>query len=354
MNLDVANVMASLAISCYLIASWNSPLSLPIMVIIGALWFASPWVILAAKLDVWFVRLRVVQFCFLLVAALISTLSPVPASHFQEWAKRTAAKELRPIDQQEVTSIWKTLQWFTQEGAPAVWYSFDQNTGYRLFAAPGHDPATNQELQAVGDAETRNRVVAYFRVKEEGQARQARFELEQAEAASRANLIREYVTPSYRDQKSPAAGIALFVLAQDGRGEGSLSEDIANALTSAGIQNSRSIFTAAYLRSETFQQYLNGTLSLNRSFRTEDYAAQLLIVRTRVSFSRNEPIDSVAMTAANMIWTIQLITAADGQVIRRKEINVKGIGFHESNAKENAVQRAKVELQKIAPSIVTP
>jgi hypothetical protein len=222
-NLDILFVAVSVDLFAYIFPVWNISTAFPILILLALLWLFAPWTIYVARKDMVFIKVRIGQLTLLVFAALICAASPIPMKHFQWGARREIVNKLRPFEQTEITAQWKSLVWFTQEGAPNVWYSFSADRGYHLFSAPGHDPETNQELLPVNDGVTKDLIAGKFREEEGAKERQSELEQQkqsadaQAQAArdaedSRAKLIREYVLSDSANAGVKEHSVALIVL----------------------------------------------------------------------------------------------------------------------------------------------
>jgi hypothetical protein len=379
-SLDFLNLSISVALLCYFIPSWEISAAFPIFAIIALLWLFAPLTAFVAHQDRLFVNLRLSQLGLLFIVTFVAVLSPVPMSHFQVWAQRETANKIRPVEQREVTANWSTLQWFTQEGMPLVWVSGNADRGFRLWASPGHDPDTNEDLKPVADNATKDSIVAHFTAKKAARDKQvasenekhaaevklenekrladaktaaetARAQKEKDIAETRQRLIREYVYSGSLNANEGVAIPVLIVLTGDHREEPVLSERISKILTAAGFTHRRSVFTPAFIASNYFEGILAGKQPLEQSFHAADFAGKLLVIQTGIAFSKENPVASVDMLAGDATWDVRLISTADARVEQSTVIKVRGVGFKEAGAQENAVTRAETEFQKQIPSL---
>jgi hypothetical protein len=390
MNLDVLNVLFSAAMFCYIFPAWTNPTLQPVLISLELVWLFAPWIILMAiKSPAPFIKCRLFQLPVLLVAVFVTILSPVPVSHFQWWAKHEAAQKMRPFETMEITSGWATLKWFTQEGAPAVWYSFSSDRGYHIFNTPGVDPDTNQELLPVLDRTTKDAIVSSFlsiqkKQEEEREKllKKQAIETKEREERSREQSIaaakvlserqqaerqvaEERVTKEKRDayeklvskyvgsaipENSKLGPIAFVVLDSDFRQDSALSEKISKSLASAGLKNDRLLFTRAFFESPFFRGILSEKAETEQ-FHAEEYAARILAIQVTTTFHKTEPVESVQMTAADTVWNVRLISTSTRQIIHTREIKETGIGFKEGTAQANAYDRAEVQLAKLIPAL---
>lgn len=380
LNLDVLNILINISLLFYIFPSWSNPAVSPIMILLAALWLFAPFGIFVIHRDDLFIRVRLVQFAIVLTLAFVTILSPVPMGHFQTWAQRQTASKLRPVNQEEITGRWAELQWFSQEGASNVWFSFSIDRGYHLYSAPGFDPATNQELQPVLDKATKDLIIASFLAQKAAQERAIQLEREHALAESaakekeatlerqriladskaqderakvelRERLIHDYVSSGVINNAEKRHATALFVLNGQKTPDPILAERLSKCLNDAGLPNDRTVFTPAYPVSTYFRELLDGKSATERLFHPEDFAALVLVIQTSSSFSRTLPVESTEMIAADITWSLKLIEPSAGQTVHSLEIKDRGVGFKESTALKNANARAEAQLVKIAPSL---
>lgn len=374
-NLEIFYILISAGLFAHIYPSWIFSTTLPIWALIVLLWLFAPWAVYLAKLDGIFIKLRLIQLGILIAGTLLIVASPVPMKHFQWWAQREVANKIRPVEQKEITANWAALQWFTQEGAPNVWYSFSVERGYHLFAAPGHDTDTNQPLKPVTDKATKDTIVAAFNEQKKAQEEQAVLknqkrlteleaqkqqatldsQRELAELAAqnekrnvetRERLIRENVFPSAVNAATTDRPLALIALDARQLQDFVLTDRISKLLSAGGLRHETVVFTPTFLASPAFQEILMGNQSRERSFHPEDFASHVLVIQPATTISTQNPVNGVEMLAADTIWTVRLISLSDYRIEDSEEIKVRGVGFKESDAKNLAIERASVEMQK--------
>ncbi len=87
--------------------------------------------------------------------------------HMDQWKERAVGVLGKvigsPIPRVEITSKWKTLEWFNNQGEAQVWYSGSERDGYRLWQSKGYDPDTNQEFKQVESKIIRDHLVDFFK-----------------------------------------------------------------------------------------------------------------------------------------------------------------------------------------------
>lgn len=372
-SLDVLFIAINFDLFAYVFAGWNISTAYFILVLLAFLWICAPWGIHVAKRATAYIKVRIGQSAVLVVAALVCAASPIPMQHFQWGAQRGIISKLRPFEQTEITARWKTLEWFTQEGAPNVWYSNNPDGGYRLFSTPGTDKQTGEQLMPVSDRETKERIVSKFNDDEAALARkteldkqerlaaaEARASQEKADALALAEkgkreaherLVQEYVSTGI--QANAGKRTALVVLNGEEQESSQLAARILNVLTVSDVQTVSPVFTSAFIRSAEFQDIMTGHVMPDRAFHPEDYAIQLLIIEVSETFDTDRPDGSTEMRTDDLVWAVKVISPHDGRVEFSKEIRVRGIGFKDSDAQHLAVERAEGQLKKLVPSLVS-
>jgi hypothetical protein len=371
-NLDILFIAISIDLFAYVFPVWDILTTYPILILLALLWLFAPWAIYVARKDVVFIKIRIGQLVLLILAAFICAASPVPMSHFQWGARRELVKKLRPFEQTEITAQWRSLDWFTQEGDPRVWYSTNAEGGYRLFSTPGTDSQSNEPLLAVRDKATKEKIITRFKEEETAEwkkvelaqqrrmaAVQAEAEREKAEALARAErerieirerLIHEYISNGIK----PRVGhrTALVVLDGEDQETSKLAPHLSKILGDAGVQTENPIFTSAFVKSLDFQNIVEGKVMPDRQFHSEDYAFRLLLIEASETAGRARPDGITEMETDDLVWVVKLISPSDGRVEFRNEIRAKGIGFKDADAQHLARERAESQLMKIAPAIL--
>lgn len=381
MNLDVLNILFSASLFCYAFPSWSNPTVRPILLILLFLWLFGPSTLLMMQKDSLFIRLRVGQLALLLFVSLATVLSPVPVSHFQWWARREVANDIRPVEQEEITAGWASLQWFSQEGAPNVWFSHSDDRSYHLFSAPGYDPETNQELKPVVDKATKDLIVSSFLKKKQAQDQQmlleqqkqlaetkareerekdqqlvdAKAQAERKEADTRVQLTHEYVLSNESSTVKNRQSTTVIVLNAQQEADTVLRERLSKSLSAARFVNDGPTFTEAFIASPLFRDLVAGKPASKTPFHVEDFTAHLLVVQIAFAYSPTKPVgESLPMMAADTTWGVRMISASNGELEHHFEIKERGVGFSEATARENATERAEEQLIKLVPSLGFP
>lgn len=378
-NIDLGNVLISITLMLYVFLSMEIGKAYPIFVILAVLWLVVPMGAYVGGRDSLFIGLRVAQLGILFVAALFSVLSPVPIKHYQLWAQKEAATKLRPVEQKEITSDWKEIQWFTQEGVPLVWFVL-RSDGYHLFNTPGHDPETNEELRQVINKVTRERIVASLRTRtgireaeskaeserkadEERTAAEktARARVVSAEAArvereravvrekseTAARLLSAYVSPEFTKGNKGKAGTSVVVLDERNQENATLSVRLSRALNGSGFGTVVGVFRSAFFSSEDFARLISGQIEAEPRFRASDYLDRLLVVQISTRLVEGNIQTDKELVSAETAWKIRLISTGSGRLQYEGEIRERGIGFKQPVASANAIERAESQFLRI-------
>ncbi len=194
----------SLGIFVTLFPIWRSPGAFPLLLLVLACWVTLPACGFSEFCKRIYPCVRAVQLLLLFGLLVVQMAFP---QHVKQMAwqsgKVFGGMLTRSIEQKEITSDWKTLQWFNNQGEPQVWYSGSEEEGFHLWAAPGFDQS-NRELQAVADGKIKNRIIARFAeqekranyllaLKTEGERRQEQAEKERQAVADAEKAERDRV-----------------------------------------------------------------------------------------------------------------------------------------------------------------
>jgi hypothetical protein len=197
-NLDFLFAAICFDLFAYVFPPWKISTTLFIFVLLAFLWISAPWAILAAKQAATYIKIRIAQLAVLVVVSFICAASPIPMQHFQWSAQRELVRKIRPFEETEVTTQWRTLEWFSQEGASNIWYSMDPNGDYHLFSTPGTDKQTGEQLKSVSDAETKNQIIKKLEDEETTLKRKMALEQKLQLAEHQASAAKVRGTPSVR------------------------------------------------------------------------------------------------------------------------------------------------------------
>jgi hypothetical protein len=397
LNFELVALFSNIALLAYIVPNWDLSATYPIFIFIAFIWLFLPWLAYLAKNVSLFLTIRVVQVALLIVFALVSVASPVPMRHYQWWAQREVAKKIRPTGQHELTADWEKLQWFTQEGIPNVWYSGDDEHGFRLYSSPGHDVETNEELKPVSDKETRSRIIARFiraeraheaqaqeekgrqlRANEEADARavaeRARRAAENEQklsdiAAAEARKATEAAEVQAQQRRDDAVRLAELYLcdgASASRGanqlavvarmphevDSLLTEKLTGLLSSQKVPISRSVFKPAFFTSPQFERLMHGEAESDELFKPQEFARRILVVNIATTSGASAPANGVTMTTVDMDWRIVVLSVAERRVDELGVIRVRGIGFKTEDAEAMAYERALTVFSMRLPSVV--
>lgn len=362
LNIDLFVVSVNATLLCYVLFSWSFEAAAPVVVIATGVWLFGPWIAYLVKWELVYAWVRAGQIIVLLFAAGLIVASPVPMGHYQSWAKRRSAEKLRPEGQREITANWESLQWFSQEGTPLVWYS-KSPAGYRLFAAPGFDPQTNERLQAVSDRADRDNIVAAFRAnaEEAALARRAVEERAALEATERAlqkkstdeeaqrlaavaahdALISKY---TYRPASGPP-GLVLIAL-RDRSEDVAISGRLSEVLHSASVESHTAVFTPEFISSDIFADMRQGRWRDGRDFNTAEFASAILVIELTERTAPQEPADGVSMIRCEMHGLVRLFSISTFREELSVAIDARGTGFEDVAARNMTIDRLTEEFVK--------
>jgi len=330
-NLEIFFVLTSIVLFSYIYPSWNLSATIPIWGLIVFLWIFAPWTLYLRKRDHAFIKLRIIQFGTLILASLVTVISPVPMTHFEWWAQKELANRIRPVEQIDITTNWETLKWFTQEGAPNVWYSVDENHGYRLYNCAGVDPETKVALQPVDSPIVKDQIVERLR-------RAERAERILRDTESRKEQISNYVTAGHRTVRTKNA--VIFYL--DGSPDRDSAEWLSKVFSRIDIVADPGVFSDAFAASVGRRHLKSGVSPGVRLFDPSAFCERLIICEANVSYGKIE--NPVEMITADLVLTIQISSPSDGQVLRSIPISARGIGFKRADALKLAYGRAEDQL----------
>ena len=151
----------SFAVFIMVFPIWRNPSAFLVLLLVIACWFLLPTCGFNSFCKRVYPTLSAIQLIGLVGLLMFQMAFP---RHMEQlnWAtgKKIGGVLTRSVEQKEISSEWRSLQWFSNQGEPQVWFSGSEGEGFRLWAAPGFDQATGRELQAVTDATVQNRIVA--------------------------------------------------------------------------------------------------------------------------------------------------------------------------------------------------
>lgn len=153
----------SLGIFVTLIPVWNSPGAFPLLLLVAACWLTLPACSISSFCKRIYPAIRAIQLLFLSGLLVLEMAYPIQMKQLIYVIEVNMGKIITaPVNQREITSEWSSLQWFNNAGKPQVWYSGSSEFGFRLWAAPGFDLDSGQELHPVQNLEVRNKIIARF------------------------------------------------------------------------------------------------------------------------------------------------------------------------------------------------
>lgn len=363
LNADLLVVAVNATLLCYVIFSWGFGVAAPAILIFSVVWLCGPWVAYLLKLDLAYAWIRTGQTVLLGGAVAIVVASPVPLRHYQSWAQRATAEKLRPEEQKEITAQWESLQWFSKEGAPLVWYS-ETPDGYRLFAAPGFDSQTGMPLKPASDSAIRAQIGAAFRraaaaaeveraetkarVDKEAHERAEREELARSEAqrsafvAARDALRALYISAGVTATASKPT--VAFIVIRNGAEDIALTNRFSDILTSAGVEHRTGTFTSDFISSAIFSDLRNGRFHDRQDFRVADFASAFLLVELSEQSAPSEPAKGVSMARCDTTCRLRLTSASTFREEFGVMFSSKGTAFDEATARSISLNRLADEL----------
>jgi hypothetical protein len=170
----------SLGIFVTLVPVWRSPGALPLLLLVVACWLTLPACSVSSVCKRIYPAVRAVQ--LLLLFALLALQMVFPRQLEQlSWltGRKIGSTLIASVNQNEITSQWKDLQWFDNAGEPLVYVSGSEAEGYRLWATPGFDTDSREELRPVKDKRMRDHVVARLEANEARLQNRARIQQQQ-------------------------------------------------------------------------------------------------------------------------------------------------------------------------------
>jgi hypothetical protein len=361
LNFDVVGIVMNIGLLLYVSPRLGLSTSFPIAACLGLVWIFAPWLALNSEIKTLLLRIRVVQLVPLTLLTMVIVTSPVSFRKLGWWAQRETSNKMRISPLDELTEKWESLQWFTQEGEPNIWYSGDSRTGYKLYSAPGYDPSTNEEIKPVTNQSTKADIIRYLSVQKTRLENQRRIDSEKKEieevkhrkdleTASRNLLIKKYVYSSF--EAGSDIQIPALVVLDAADHEDSVYEDmLSETLHKAGFNTQRP-FTPSFISSQDFKNFLSGQRPDESSFHAEQFVKHILIIQKKVvpesqSLSAVDDLISVDITLS-----VTLISAVDGRIDSISKITARGIGFKESAAIKDAYEGLEGKLKDLVPKLL--
>jgi hypothetical protein len=322
-NLELFALSSSAGLFIYIFLSWRFTTSAPIVGIAVFLWTVLPWGLYITGREAAFVKVRIGQLSILMVAAFVSVASPVPMKQYQWWARHELPNKIRPVEQVEVTADWPNLTWFTQEGAPNVWYSVAGGT-YRLFNAPGYDPQTNAELLPVDSNAKRELIVASF---------QQRQHLALVEASTK-----RYLLPGRADSKVARA----LVTRVNKQPDQEIAAWLRSTLETARYETDASLFTDAFAASPQYEEIVAGRNPVGLNFNLDAHCDTIFTGEAAISYGTiRQPAE---MITASVNLETRVFSTKSGASRSLHKIDAVGVGFNKTDALKLALDRAAAQI----------
>lgn len=374
----------SLGIFATLFPIWRSPGAFPLLLLVVACWLTLPACSFSHFCKKIYPIVRGLQ--LLLLAGLLVLQMAFPRHLDQlEWAmaRKFGGALTSPVRQQEITSQWKTVQWFNNVGEPQVWFSGSPASGFRLWAAPGYDPDSGKELVAVADEKAKSKIVAAFeerdRLDQERAARRQadlakqaeleRHNLEeqrrqaealaakrQAEAAAQAaeekqrretkereEFLARYLVPGQLTNSPQVQDVAVLVAGETLQPNSPVGQALVAVLKTRSANASASIFTPDFISDGLFGKAFAGSQGVLDGLALTNAADILLLARESVEYAKNETVQGVI--TAHLKLELSALSAATHRQSQAQTLLSTGAGFKEADARALAEERLLKQIE---------
>lgn len=368
----------SLAIFATLFPIWRSPGAFPLLLLVLACWLALPACSFNQFCKKIYPFVRGIQLLFL--AGLLVMQMAFPRHLDQlEWvmARKFGGTLTSSVKQQDITSQWKTLQWFNNVGEPQVWFSGSPATSFRLWAAPGFDPTSGKELSPVADEKTRSKIVAVFteqdRLEQEAnakrqavlanqaelerhtreaqkqqaealavirqaeEARQVAEEKQRRDAKEREEYLARYLVPEQLKNSLESQDVAVLVVNEMLQPNSPVGQGLVVALKARSANASGSLFTPAFISDGLFEKAFAGSQGVLDGLTLTNNADILLLARESVEYPKNEAMPE--LITARLKLELSALSAANHRQPNTQTLLSIGAGFKEADARTLAEER---------------
>jgi len=363
---------------------WRSPGALPLLLVVVACWLTLPLCSVSSFCKRVFPAVRAVQLIFLFGLLVLEMIFPLHMEQVQwEIERKIGLIITRPITQQEITSQWRDLLWYDNQGKPKVWYSGSPDATYKLWTAPGFDPTSGQELQPVTDDNKRRQIVdnlAEFerklreiaavneakmhRMEEELTAKQIAEKTKRA-AAEQTEIDRKQEKGRRREEEEAATAelsylakylgadpipkvhkghtLAVVVASEKERLNNDAARAISSLLRTEVAVPISSLFTHAFVTDGLFTEtFLGSSIALTR-LQITNRVEMLLLVRQSVVYSTNASLEGII--TANMKFELLGFPSSSQTKSVGRTIVSSGVGFRSEDARSLAEERAMGQLK---------
>jgi hypothetical protein len=257
------------------------------------------------------------------------------------WATGRGIGNVLSVNQKEVTSEWSTMKWFNNAGEPLVWYSGSGADGYRLWAAPGSDPASGQQLKAVLDDKTQRQITAALSEAERKLREKAAEEAvasagRNAEEKGRADATR-YLTDSLLIEHSGQRDVLIAVQSADMGLDSSLSAALANQLNQSGISADELAFKDAFARDGLLDSLFSGDATVAERLNLSKRAKFVLLAKQSTAHTTNSEL--AGLISSQLAFHARLISIPTGKAIDELQELSSGADFTEERAYAMARER---------------
>ena len=360
----VVNGLA-LGIFVTLFPIWRAPGAFPLLLLVLACWLILPACAFSNVCKRIYPTVRGIQLLLLLGLLVLEMAFPRQMEQ-RGWATSRGIGHVISVKQKEVTSDWSTMEWFNNAGEPLVWYSGSGAGGYRLWAAPGFDPASGQQLKPVLDENTQGQITAALSaaeriLSERVAAEQKRLQIERetvakqavkeaaaetrraTEESHRADLDRYLVDPSLPENRGQIR-VAVVVQGTDNGVDSVLSTALATQLKQSGINSDGSVFREAFARDGLLDSLFSGEMKRTAELGFPKRAHYILVAKQNTEYTTNRQLDGII--TGQLTFHARLISTSTGRTSDESRELASGAGFTKERADTMARERLIKQLTR--------
>lgn len=374
----------SLGIFVTLFPIWRSPGAFPLLLLVLACWVTLPMSGISDLFKQIYPGVRAIQLVVLFGVLVMKMAFPVQTQQLG-WATGQAVEDalLRPVGQREITAEWKDITWFTNAGGVRVWYSGSGAEGYRLWAAPGFDQQSGEELRPVSDQKTREVILSYLagrdRLANADRALQAE-ENRRREEAARALVVEEQRRQDDAARALAAAQRVADLNAQERTAEraaaqrragylyarnlprsvdfivcaatatrqtmDTFADALVKYLRGKGKTASSIVFSPAFVTDGAFDAFFGGRGGADlRNMQVSTMGSRLILARISIK-SVKQGTTVAGLVSASVGVAFSVLSANDGSVVDGFSVNAVGAGTSEAGAISAALDRVLDQLSQ--------
>jgi hypothetical protein len=333
----------ALGIFASLFPIWRAPGAFPLLVLVLACWLTLPACAFSNFCKRIYPTVRGVQL-LLLFGLLVLEMAFPRQMEQRGWATGRGIGNVLSVNQKEITSEWSTMKWFNNAGEPVVWYSGSSADGYRLWAAPGFDPASGQQLKPVLDDKTERQITAELLEAERKLRERAAGEAlvstrRNAEDQSRAKATR-YLTDPLLIQYSGQRELLVAVQSAEMGLDSILSTALANQLNHSGISTDALAFKDAFAKDGLLDSLFSGDVSVAEALNLAKRARFVLLAKQSTTDTTNAELGGII--SSKVAFHARLISIPTGKAVDEIQELSSGADF----TKELAYAMARERLIK--------